>query len=145
MKVVNSGTTDSYDVTIASFYNTGGGLLATYTLRRTSDVLYLRVQGNGAASPATTVTTVSTGTLYHVWIKYLKVQTSGDAFASIAFSEDGVRPTGGNSYAATADGTSTTDAARLYLKASYTSATQGADVIFDHIRVDDATIGDNPS
>lgn len=91
-----------------------------------------------------TVTTMAEATTYHVWGRYLP-GTGADAFASTAFSTDGVRPTSGNNYAESTNGTVTVNTNRLELWGDYGTGTNCISAIFDKVRVDDATITDNPS
>lgn len=101
---------------------------------------------SGGGTLVDTVATISANTTYYVWLRYTKVVVANDAVASVGFSTDGTRPTSGNNYAESTNGTGTTDAARLYLVGDFgTNTTNEMDCIFDKVRIDDATIGDNPS
>ena len=85
---------------------------------------------------------MSTGTTYHVWVKYVKGSGS-NAVVEVGFSTDGTRPTSGGTFATqTSGGTATVDTDRIMFGQS-SSNTVGA--YFDKVRVDDAVIGDNPS
>jgi hypothetical protein len=95
---------------------------------------------HGTAAASTT-DGLSTSTTYHVWISYAK-GTGANGSATIAFSTTGTRPTSGNAYAAVTTGTATADVHDIMLGTENTSTWEG---VFDKVRVDDATIGDNPS
>jgi hypothetical protein len=94
--------------------------------------------GNNSLS---TVSTMSAGTTYHVWVHYI-AGSGSNAFGSIAFSTDGTKPTSGNPYTEITTGTSTLGGDNLRLTAT---ATNGGIFIMDKVRADDATIGDNPT
>lgn len=89
---------------------------------------------------ATCVTTVSTGTTYHIWC-YYKTGTGANAILNVAFSTTGIRPTSGNNFAQVTTGTAATDPDRIRIG---TASSITHSVIFDKIRVDNVQIGDNP-
>jgi hypothetical protein len=84
---------------------------------------------------------MSTGTTYHVWVHYVKGSGS-NAQSSVGFSTDGTRPTSGNKFTSYSNGTETADADNVRFMEEGGS---NARAIIDKVRVDDATIGDNPS
>lgn len=95
-----------------------------------------------AGTSANTVGTMTAGTDYHIWIRWVP-GTGANAFGSVGFSTDGTRPTSGNNFVQTAaSGTGTLGANNVRL----TAPTGAAPIfIYDKLRVDDVTIGDNPS
>jgi hypothetical protein len=109
-----------------------------------SSVSDLQLTGTGAlqiahgSATATTVSTMSDGTTYHVWVTY---NNSADT-ANVGFSTTGTRPTSGNAFAQTTAGTSTTNAERVFIGFSGFDGIN--EVLFDRIYVDDVQIGDNP-
>jgi hypothetical protein len=127
---------------------------ANVKLQWTGTVYKLQIVGS-SGSTGTTGTALSIDTVYHVWINYTKGQgTPANGHGSVAFAKasvDGVRITSAvgedanHGYAEFNDSNSTTAANRLYLYGNYTSAASSVDMIFDKVRIDDATIGDNPS
>jgi hypothetical protein len=98
----------------------------------------LRVNVGANSSP--TVSTMSAGTSYHVWIHYV-AGTGANAVGSVAFSTDGVKPTAGNAFTSMNTGTSTLSANNVRLTAV---AANGGVFVMDRVLVDDASIGDNP-
>lgn len=100
--------------------------------------LDVRAGGGTVASP---VTVLSVDTTYHVWVRFV-VGTGANAVATVAFSTTGTRPSSGNEFAQTSNGTATANAGILRLG---TITTTTVEMIFDKVRVDDATIGDNPT
>ena len=102
----------------------------------TGNILRIR-HGTGTVA---TVDTITTGTTYHIWLRYVK-GTGSNGQGSVAFSTDGVRPTSGNSYAALTNGSLTADANQVLFGTENTSAWEG---LFDRVIADTGTIGDNP-
>lgn len=95
----------------------------------------------GGGTDVATASGMSTGTTYHLWVKYVKGSGS-NAVVEAGFSTDGTRPTSGGTFATQTAGTATTDADRImYGQASSNTVS----VYIDKVRVDDAVIGDNPS
>jgi hypothetical protein len=94
----------------------------------------------GGGTEATSVGAMSAGNTYHVWIHYVK-GSGANAFASVAFSTDGTRPTSGNNYRESTNGTITSDAQNLRFGQTSSST---FNFVFDKVRVDEAAIGDNP-
>jgi hypothetical protein len=114
---------------------------AIYTISSTKKL----TAAAGGGSAGFTINGISASTTYHIWIKYLKVQTSNDAYASIQFSTDGTKPGCPSDYCAESiNGTGTSDPNRLHLLADYTGAGNCTAPIIDHVRIDDAAIGSNP-
>lgn len=89
----------------------------------------------------TTVSGTSVDQTYHVWVGYTK-GTGANAFAYVAFSTDGTKPSSGNQYREVTNGSSTNQVGRIYLGLAATNA--AADLIFDKVLVDDVAIGSNP-
>jgi hypothetical protein len=92
--------------------------------------------GTGTAA---TVSAISTGTTYHFWVRYTK-GTGANAFGSAGFSTDGTKPTSGNQFTSVSNGSSATDA-KLVLLATTGNVTH--EFIFDNVRIDDSSIGNN--
>jgi hypothetical protein len=105
---------------------------------------YLYV-GAGGGTPANTVGTISSGHTYHVWMSYT-VGTGANSTATIAFSENGTKPTSGDNYAECTNGTWTDTPTRLYLMGKWdTNSTYSSEPIIDKVILDDASIGNSPS
>lgn len=121
---------------VFSLRNSSGTAVATVVME-TGGALTARC---GSSGGTTTVSTTSTATTYHVWLRYVK-GTGANGFASVGFSTDGVRPTSGNNYAEHTSGNATTDAARVMCGSDINT---NAGDIYDKVRVDDMTIGDAP-
>lgn len=88
----------------------------------------------------TTVGALSVGTWYHVWMESRK-GTGANGYANVAFSTDGTRPTSGDNYDESADGTMTSDIDRCYFGVNASSTVE---YIVDKFRVDDVVIGNSP-
>jgi hypothetical protein len=98
----------------------------------------LRLAGSVNSLP--TVGTMSVGTTYHVWLRYV-VGTGANAIYSGGFSTDGIRPISGNNFTQATTGTETNTANNVRLLATGSNLTQW---IFDKIRISATIIGDNP-
>lgn len=91
----------------------------------------------------TTTTTYATGTTVHIWFRY--TQGSGaDGVAELWTSTNGTKPasSGDSTYANVTTGTSTTTVNQIVIGPT-TSSSQ--EMIFDKIRVDDVSIGSDPT
>jgi hypothetical protein len=151
--VINTYTTFAGQSTVDVYFKlhrVSGSNHRGMSLRNSSGtaVFYLIIESGGAltaragtAGGVSTVSTTSTGTTYDVWITWTK-GTGANAVASVAFSTNGVRPLSGNAYAQHTTGNAATDAARIMLGSDLSSTFH---LVFDKVRVDDVTIGDNPS
>jgi hypothetical protein len=96
----------------------------------------LRVSQGG--STQTTVGTLVNGTTYHIWLDY-----SIDGTAAVRFSEDGLKPAGGDNVAEVVGGSATTDA--RYIFTGWVFSTDGINEgVWDNVYVDDEEIGSNP-
>ena len=95
----------------------------------------------GGGTENTTVSATSAGTTYHIWCRYTE-GTGSNAFGSVAFSTDGVRPTSGNQYRETTNGTATNDANNVRFGVTSSGT---FDLAIDKIRVSSSVIGDNPA
>jgi len=76
--------------------------------------MQVQIQSSGlrvvcGTANATTVATLSAGTLYYCWADYVK-GSGANATAKVAFSTSKTRPTSGNNFASLSNGTSTGDA-----------------------------------
>lgn len=92
----------------------------------------------GNVTAGDTVSTVSTATKYHIWIRYSK-GTGANGFASLAFSTNGIKPTSGDAYVQTAVGDATADAVKLRFAGEVGNA-----FVIDRILISPTPIGDNP-
>jgi len=101
----------------------------------------LKVGDLSGSHTGTTVSTMSTGTTYHIWWSYTK-GTGSNAAGTCAFSTDGTKPTSGNNFEDFTTGTSTVQGGRVWL--GYTSTNSNADFIYDKVLIDDVDIGSNP-
>lgn len=95
----------------------------------------------GGGTENTTVSAMSAGTSYHVWCRFTG-GTGSNAFGSVAFSTGGVRPTSGNQYRETTNGTATNDCNNVRLGVTSSGTFE---LLYDKIRVSASTIGDNPA
>lgn len=86
---------------------------------------------NGSASSAAG-STISPNTTYHIWMRYV----SGDT-CSVAFSEDGIRPTSGNSFTSKIGASGSAGRLRI-------TAQSGGPLIFDRVLVSAGSIPSNP-
>jgi hypothetical protein len=146
----SAGTCDAYFV--VHFVSLPANGKIWFRLRNSSNTMICYVMMNtsnritvgSGTGTAITTNSISAGTTYHFWVSYSKDADGGSASgtASVAFSTDGVRPLSGNAYAATAVGSQTTDVHHVIIGPENNSTWEG---IFDRVRVDDATIGDNPT
>lgn len=100
----------------------------------------LSIRAGGGTDVATS-STMSTGTTYHIWMKYVKGSGS-NAVVEAGFSTDGTRPTSGGTFATQTAGTATTDTDRIMFGQASSNT---VNMYADKVRVDDAVIGDNPS
>lgn len=115
---------------LAGFRDTGGTLRWEMTLNADGTV---RLASSGVA---TSVGTMSAGTTYSCWFHYQA--TVGLDFG---FSTTGIRPTSGNNFVQLTD-IQSGNACRLQLGRNSGAFT--CDFVFDHVRVDDAQIGNSP-
>jgi hypothetical protein len=95
---------------------------------------------HGNAGSASSVSAMSADTTYHVWIRFTK-HNGATGTVTGAFSTDGIRPLSGNQFV-THSGSALTGNATLVRLGVAVAGT--ADFIYDKVRVDDDTIGDNP-
>jgi hypothetical protein len=116
---------------------------STFVSRVSTDTAGKLTVRNGTSGGVTTVGGMTAGVTYHVWMHYT-AGSGANGVSAVAFSTDGVRPTGGNNFAQHTSGNATAGADNLTLGQSVGSGTHTFDFIFDKARVDDATIGDNP-
>jgi hypothetical protein len=95
----------------------------------------------GGGTENTTVAALPAGTTHHIWCRYTK-GTGSNAFGLVAFSTDGIRPTSGNQYRDTTNGTATSDCTNVRFGVTSSGT---FDLAIDKIRVSSSTIGNNPS
>ena len=95
----------------------------------------------GGGTENTTVAATSAGTTYHIWVHYTK-GTGSNAFGSVAFSTDGVKPTSGNQYRETTNGTAASDCNNVRFGVTSSGT---FDLLYDKVRVSASEIGDNPT
>lgn len=104
------------------------------------DSTLLRVR-NGSSGGASTVTSFSAATTYHIWLKYVK-GTGANSTSEVWFSTTGIKPAdGSNNYAIKTGGNATTDVNRVYFGLPSNSTWNG---IFDRVLCSTSPIGDNP-
>jgi hypothetical protein len=96
----------------------------------------------GSTASSDSVGTWTTGVTYHYRIHYTK-GTGANAFGSFEISTDGTFAGSGNNYVQVTNGNATTDADNVRLTWD-SSASNGEEIIWDRILVDDVTIGNNP-
>lgn len=124
------------------------GSTVSLTIRHAAgECLRLRIMNTGlvgvragGGTEAVTVDAMSNGTEYHIWCHYIK-GTGANAVATVGFSTDGTKPTSGNKFASSVNGTATADADRVQI-GSGVSTTHT--YVWDKIRIDDVSIGNNP-
>lgn len=92
------------------------------------------VYANGLDSSAA-VGTISTGTTYHVWLRFVSSGT-----CTVAFSTDGTRPTSGDNFISRTGASGTAE--RVYINAP--TAASSLNTIYDRILVLNGTIGNSP-
>jgi hypothetical protein len=92
------------------------------------------IQVGSATNSGSSVSTMSTGTVYHCWLSW-----QSGVFATAAFSTDGVRPRSGNNFVSLALGT-TGQVGRLTLQRS-----QGIVCVLDDFQVNGTPIGNQAS
>lgn len=123
------------------FENSGGGTIYPF-IRNSAGTIEV---SHGGAS-ATTVGSMSAGTTYHVWFYWKAKVGAADGVAWIGWSTDGTRPTSGNNFQQVTAGTSSSTAVRaVILGVAPDDSNVTQELIWDKLRVDDVTIGDNPS
>ena len=92
----------------------------------------LALGGTGAAAASA----ISANTSYYVWVTYKK-GTGSNAVATVAFNTTHTRPTSGDNYAESTNGTTTADAQRIYLGGDNYSSGDGANgsytCVFDQV------------
>ena len=118
--------------------------MAYLQFKVTGGAVHISAMASGGTESSNSVGTLSVNTTYHFWVNYLK-GTGSNAKITAAFSTDGVRPTSGDNYVESTNGTATTNSARITLYGPYTTSSQCFDALYDKVRIDDALIGDNPS
>ena len=91
---------------------------------------------HGANSSSATVGTMSDGTTYHVYIRYV-AGSGANGVASVCFSTDGSRPTSGNNFTSLSTGTGTANA--NWLAIGWVDFTGIMELIYDKIQVGDST------
>lgn len=94
-------------------------------------------------SDAAGVEAFAPNTTYHGWIRFVKGSGS-NAFASFGWSTDGTRPTSGDRYMESTNGTGTTDVNRISTYGDYNTASNAYDVIIDKVKASHESIGNNP-
>ena len=122
IQFLNSSNT----VVLNCLFNSGGALV-------------LRAAGSNPQQ--TTSDTMSTGTTYHVWIRYV-AGTGSNAFASAEFSSTGTRAGSGTKYASISTGNATTDANKIRFGPA--SSVTNSDIVIDRVLVLNGSIGSNP-
>lgn len=101
----------------------------------------LRVRAGSTSPQANTTDAMSTATLYHCWGRF-ENNGSGASVGTVEFSTTGTRSGSGNKFISVTTGPSSTDARKL--RFGPTSTVTASDVKIDHVKLDDATIGNSP-
>lgn len=118
-----------------------------YLLNGTTECIRISVTATGAVevrpgggTASSTTDTMTTGVTYHVWVRYV-AGSGANAFGSVAWSTDGTRPTSGNKYRESTNGTATLNPDRVRWGVANGNT---FDVIYDRTLVTSDTIPDNP-
>lgn len=135
---INSTALFSAEQTLFCMMDSSNTLVAEVRMRTTGT---LRIRAGSTTPQSNTTDAMSTATLYHVWVRYVK-GTGADAFASVEFSTTGTRSGSGNKFISVNTGPSTTDAQKI--RFGPTSTVTASDLVIDRVLVDDATIGNSP-
>lgn len=99
----------------------------------------------GSGTGAETVDTVSEGSTYNLWFKFVPGSGS-NAECHIAVSTTTTKPSDpSNGYAKSTDGTATSSIDNIFLEPSYSSVGQCNDLVVDDIFIDDADITGVPN
>jgi hypothetical protein len=101
----------------------------------------LRASAGGGTGQNTT-DALSALTTYHVFITASK-GTGANGVCTVGFSTDGTRPTSGNKFKSSSNGTMTTDQDRSIF-GSFSAASTTVSFVVDKYRISSTTIGDNP-
>jgi hypothetical protein len=120
---------------------------AFYLLNGTAECIRISVTATGAVevragggTAVSTTDTMTTGVTYHLWCRYV-AGSGANAFGSVAWSTDGTRPTSGNKYRESTNGTATLNPDRI----RYGVANGNTfDVIYDRGLASTGTIPNNP-
>jgi len=128
-----STTTTRY---VLVFRDASNNDICSTGLRSNGDEIRWAVTASGASALTTIVP--ATATTYHVWLEY--VEGSGDGSCSVFVATTGTKP--GSASAARTGLNLTTDAVRIGVAAFYNEVDA---VIFDKVRVDNESIGSDPS
>lgn len=115
-------------------FRTGTSARGAVSVRGTAYSNVLRAQAAGGTA-VDTVSGLSVGTTYYIWVTY-KLGTGANATVTVGFSASDSRPTSGNSYAESTDGTGTADANNVLI-GSDGSAVR---LVFDDFKLCDETI-----
>jgi hypothetical protein len=102
--------------------------------------LFVRAGSSGGVS---TLGTISPNETYHIWGHYIKGNGS-DAFGSIAFSTDGIKPNTGQNYSEHINGDSIVNVSELVLGDAIGVGNGDFDFIWDKVIVSNTPIGDSP-
>ena len=124
-------TPNSSNGEIIEIWNSGQTRIADLQLTSTGTI-----QVRHGTATATTSGTMSDGTTYHVYFRYV-TGSGANGVASVGFSTDGTRPTGGSNFASTSSGTATTDA--NYIAPGWIGFSGVIDLIYDKMQVGDST------
>lgn len=123
------------DGALCQIYDTGGDMVAQAVLNADGTLS----GSDSAFHSGTTVATMSAGTTYHVWLKYVK-GTGANQVTTVWFNTSATLPTGNNS-ATNSAGIGTLNARSIYL---WQDSGAAAGFIYDKVRADDVEIGSNP-
>ena len=118
-----------------------------YLLNGTTECVRISVSASGqfmvragVGTENSTTDTMTIDTNYHVWVRYV-AGTGANAFASVAFSSDGTRPTSGSKYREVTNGPATLSPDRVRLGVTNSST---FDQLYDRVLATTGTIPNNP-
>jgi hypothetical protein len=106
----------------------------------------ITVKNAGGTESSQTVGTMAVNTVYHLWMRHQKSSGANDAFVSVGFSTDTTRPTSGDNYVSSNNGTNTGVPNQFDLRGDGSGSTANSnDVYFDSFKLAyDQTIPSNP-
>lgn len=117
------------------FRDSAGTILATFIIQ-SDGTLAAIAEGGGLSA---TVSTLSINTTYYLWFHYKK-GTGSDAICDVSFSTNGIRPTSGNSFTSSTNGTGTVAAGQFYFIYNNNNTAE----FVDRVIVNNSQIPDNP-
>lgn len=146
-KLVAGPTSDDFTRSAFWLVDSANNHLLTCEVYRLAAGQFKWAISGGTSGSTRTVATFPEGFTNAVWVHYIK-GSGANGTVEVYFDDygDGVatKPTlGGNNTASRTDNDSTTSCQRIQLGAGL-SGGQGTSMIYDHVRVDDVSIGNSP-